>query len=100
MRQRDPSARISTVGVQAARRLAMVIAFVVGAGVCAQAQQAPPVKPPAGLKSCTDPRPEVCTKEFMPACGVRRDGTRMTNSNACMACMDANVIAYLPGPCS
>lgn len=87
------------MGMLAARRLAVTLAFILGAGVCAQAQQAPPAKPPAGLRTCAEPRPEICTKEFMPACGVRRDGTRMTYSNGCMACMDANVIGHLPGPC-
>ena len=80
--------------------LVMAVAFVIGASTFAQAQQAPPAKPPAGLTTCTEPRPEICTKEFMPVCGVRRDGTRMVNSNGCMACMDANVVGYLPGPCS
>jgi hypothetical protein len=81
------------------------LGLVIGAGAlllasAALAQQAPPAKPPAGLRACGEPRPQICTKEFMPACGVRRDGTRMTYSNGCMACMDANVVGYLPGPSS
>ncbi len=52
-----------------------------------------------GIILCTDPRPEICTQQYAPVCGVHRDGTRKTYSNTCMACADAEVVGSLPGEC-
>ncbi len=57
---------------------------------------------------CEDPRPEVCTREFRPVCAKKDNGIRcvttpcpsiddVTYSNACTACSDPKVIAYIPG---
>lgn len=66
---------------------------------------------PAGLVACSDPRPEVCTREFRPVCAQRDTGVRcvtapcdeatewVTKSNACVACSDSEVIAHRPGSC-
>ena len=68
---------------------------------CAQQPPAPPSTPPRGnVINCTDPRPQVCTRDYRPVCGTRRDGTRQTYDNACGACADANVVSHIPGPCS
>lgn len=48
---------------------------------------------------CAVPRPEMCTREYRPTCGVRRDGTRRNYGNACSACSDADVVSQGPGPC-
>jgi tetratricopeptide (TPR) repeat protein len=48
---------------------------------------------------CADPRPQMCTRDYRPACGVRRDGTRRTYGNACTACADAEVVSQGAGPC-
>ena len=48
---------------------------------------------------CADPRPQMCTRDFRPTCGVRRDGTRRTYSNACTACADSEVVTQGAGPC-
>lgn len=63
-----------------------------------------------GLTICTDPRPEACTQEFVPVCGVRSTGSQcsitpcpsieqFTYANACMACNDPDVISHSPGEC-
>jgi len=48
---------------------------------------------------CTDPRPQVCTMDYRPVCGERKDGSRKTYSNGCTACSDHEVIGYIEGEC-
>ncbi len=59
---------------------------------------------------CEEPRSEVCTKEFRPVCATVDTGVRCikapcpstqkrTVGNGCMACADAQVQSYVPGPC-
>ena len=59
---------------------------------------------------CMDPRPEMCTQDYRPVCGLRDTGIRCvttpcdsteweTYSNGCSACSDASVERYRPGAC-
>lgn len=80
------------------KRIAIALLFA-AATAPACAQQTPPPAP-AGQVTCTIPRPQVCTKEFRPVCGMRADGTRRTYGNGCDACADANVVSHVPGPCN
>jgi hypothetical protein len=53
--------------------------------------------------NCPIPRPEICTQQFDPVCGIRADGTRATYSNSCVACSKTQkplVIAWIPGACN
>ena len=84
-----------------------VFALVLAAAAPAAAHQAAPVAATRTLvelaesaTACTDPRPQMCTKNYQPVCATKRDGARQTYSNGCMACADANVVSHLPGPCS
>ncbi len=52
-----------------------------------------------GGRPCADPRPQMCTKDYRPACGLLRDGTRKTYSNACSACSDPQVMTQGAGAC-
>jgi hypothetical protein len=63
-----------------------------------QAELADESLPVAG-GACASPRPQMCTVDFRPACGVRRDGTRKTYSNACSACADSDVQSQAAGAC-
>jgi hypothetical protein len=79
------------------------------AGGCTPADNGTPATPaseaepsPAdipGISLCTDPRPEICTQQYAPVCGVHDDGSRRTYSNGCTACGNAEVIGSLPGAC-
>jgi len=83
------------------KRIALAVLFAAAAAP-ACAQQTPPAQPPAppGQVMCTEPRPQVCTKDFRPVCATRRDSTRRTYGNGCDACVDANVVSHVPGPCA
>ncbi len=56
---------------------------------------------------CTDPRPEACTKEYMPVCGQVQvqcitepcDIQKQTFSNKCEACANELTISYTEGAC-
>jgi hypothetical protein len=81
-------------------RAVLLLLLLLAGPACAE--QAPPREPPAppGQVACTEPRPQVCTREYRPVCATRRDGTRRTYGNACSACADAGVLTHIPGPCS
>ena len=49
--------------------------------------------------SCTEPRPEICTQEYVPVCGYLVDGSQKTYSNACNACSDKETIKYKANSC-
>jgi hypothetical protein len=62
------------------------------------------VPPPAIIDAseqyvCADPRPEICTQEYLPVCGQLREGDLRTYSNGCTACSDESVVSYVPGKC-
>jgi|CXWL01.1.fsa_nt_gi cytochrome c5 len=88
------------LSIRRMKRIAFALLFAAAAP--AYAQQTPPAPPPAppGQVVCTEPRPQGCTREYLPVCGTRRDGTRQTYGNRCTACADANVVNHIPGPCS
>ena len=54
------------------------------------------------LIPCTEPRPEVCTMDYDPVCGLRKlSGIDQwkTYSNDCTACSDTAVSGYKPNAC-
>lgn len=62
------------------------------------------------LSSCTEPRPQACTREYSPVCASRDTGIRCvttpcpstewkTYGNACDACADEKVLFHRPGAC-
>ena len=61
--------------------------------------------------ACTNPRPQICTREYRPVCAQVDTGKRCvtvpcesavleTRGNACEACGDARVIGHTPGACA
>lgn len=48
---------------------------------------------------CSEPRPQVCTMQYQPTCGVLRTGERKTYSSDCNACADDQVVSREPGAC-
>ncbi len=54
---------------------------------------------PIAATSCTEPRPLVCTMEFLPTCAVLGAGGRKEFASPCTACADHAVSGYVTGPC-
>lgn len=49
---------------------------------------------------CTEPRPEICTREYNPVCATLSTGKQQkTYATGCTACADPAVIKYRQGPC-
>lgn len=63
-----------------------------------------------GYVECVVPRPELCSQDHRPVCGLRNNGVRCATtpcpswerksySNACVACADGAVYGWRPGAC-
>ncbi|RHW77637.1 hypothetical protein [Colwellia sp. RSH04] len=48
---------------------------------------------------CKDPRPQMCTMEYLPVCGLISNKAVKTYGNACGACSDIHVTQYVKGEC-
>ena len=55
---------------------------------------------PTLVTLCSNPRPQVCTMEYAPACGSLVAGGFRTYASPCSACSDPAVAGYQAGPCS
>ena len=54
---------------------------------------------PPNLRRCHEPRPQVCTREYLPVCGERKNGGWKTYGNDCDACADPEVVRHRPAAC-
>jgi len=81
--------------------LALITACLVVTGGCATVSQIAGTDDAAdGLIVCEELRPEICTMDYNPVCGVLSDGGVKTYSNGCSACSDQNVTGYRMGACA
>jgi len=48
---------------------------------------------------CTEPRPQICTREYDPVCASMQDGSVKTYSTGCTSCSDKEVTGYKKGSC-
>lgn len=48
---------------------------------------------------CPALRPEMCTMDYLPVCGILSEGSFQTYSNGCNACADLKVTSYSQGEC-
>ncbi len=55
---------------------------------------------PEATTACTEPRPLVCTMQFLPTCAVLAGGGRKEFASPCTACADAAVTSYVATPCA
>lgn len=65
-------------------------------GACAG--EAPENSPQLASTLCSEPRPEMCSAHYDPVCGLQVD-VQNTYSNACTACANPAVQAWLAGQC-
>ncbi|MEM9257711.1 MAG: hypothetical protein AAGA91_19905 [Pseudomonadota bacterium] len=75
-------------------RLAYAVGLLVGLTACASSPE------PTPFTTCGEPRPQVCTMQYEPTCGILVEGGREDYSSPCNACAHDTVAAYEPGPCS
>jgi len=66
---------------------------------CSGGSASPKVSDDPALTLCGDPRPQMCTRDYRPVCGVSRDGSRKTYGNACGACSHQDVVGHYSGEC-
>jgi hypothetical protein len=48
---------------------------------------------------CEDPRPQICTMDYIPVCATLENGSVQTYSNGCGACADASVKFWVADAC-
>lgn len=48
---------------------------------------------------CEAPRPEICTFEYRPVCGLEQGGEWRTEGNGCSACANPEILGYNEGAC-
>ena len=83
------------------RFLALIFAMIVSVGLaCASSpQESDDATEEVPVTSCAEPRPQACTREYIPVCGHLYNGERKTYPNACSACSDPSVSGRRPGAC-
>lgn len=89
-----------------------LIILVVNLGIAGcEARIADESTPAQAYTECQDPRPQICTRENVPVCATRDTGIRCVTTpcpsterrnygNACLACLDTDVMWYEPGVCT
>ena len=53
-----------------------------------------------GLIVCPEPRPQICTMDYVPVCAQLQDGSFKVYSNGCSSCSDPAVVGYRAGECT
>jgi len=48
---------------------------------------------------CKEPRPQMCTMDYTPVCGLVNNNMVKTFGNACGACGELKVSAYITNEC-
>ncbi len=92
------------------RWMSGLVAGVAVAAACHTDGAPPPAADRGDPIPCSEPRPQICTKEYRPVCGTRDTGIRCVTApcdsseprsygNACTACSDPKVGSYVAGAC-
>ena len=81
-------------------RFVAVLAGTIFSLVLAACSAVSTISAPDGMVVCQSPRPEVCTLEYDPACGILENRERKEYPNGCAACADPAVTGYIPGACA
>lgn len=74
----------------------LIIGFALG---CASNSGVNNEQPVLNITACEDPRPQICTREYNPVCGVLKDGSLKTGSTGCTSCSNPDVVGYTMGAC-
>ncbi|MDX1496817.1 MAG: hypothetical protein R3352_04625 [Salinisphaeraceae bacterium] len=91
--------------------LGLLFTFASFSGGCNEQTETEPGRhSQQNLTTCPEQRPQICTYEYNPVCGLRDTGVRCvttpcpssewkTYGNACTACADNKVSVHYPGKC-
>ena len=79
-------------------RYIAVALLSLASGVCA-AGSSEALRVASAETVCEEPRPEVCTMDYVPVCATLQDGSRKTYSNGCSACADSDVKSWIADVC-
>jgi len=72
-----------------------ILVLVLVTGGCASSHAATEDSAVTGnITACTDPRPQICTREYRPVCANLSDGSTKTYATGCTACSDPKVSGY------
>jgi len=78
-----------------ANRLACMALVLTVAGCASQDQSSGET----AVVACPETRPQVCTLEYAPTCGIDADGQRLGFASPCNACATEGIVGYEPGSC-
>jgi hypothetical protein len=75
-----------------------LVALLAGLVGCASySSESTPLRGAATI--CEEPRPQICTMEYLPVCANLRDGSVNTYASGCSACSDLRVVSWVEGEC-
>ena len=76
-----------------------LVAMLASLGGCAiYSSESTPV--PGAATLCEEPRPQICTMEYVPVCATLKDGGVKTYASGCSACSAVQVVSWVEGECS
>lgn len=78
----------------------MRISFALAALLAIAGCSSTPPPQTSPYTQCSEPRPQVCTMVYDPACGNLSAGGTREYASGCNACADDAVTSYLPGACA
>jgi hypothetical protein len=78
-------------------RCKLISSLILSGGVLTGCMQAEVI--PESAIVCKEPRPQMCTMDYRPACGYQSSTESKTYSNACSACSQAGVKWVIEGEC-
>ncbi len=84
--------------------LSSVLSLLALSGCNHRLQSAPNIALPQSAIQCPEPRPQpgqhiACPMNYLPVCAIHVDGSRSTLSNACSACANPEISAYIDALC-
>jgi hypothetical protein len=77
----------------------IVVLLQAGGSADPEPQQTRQTERSPKVVQCMEPRPQICTMEYLPVCADLRAGAKRSYASGCVACSDANVVGYRPDRC-